>query len=219
MLPQARGVMVPSVTRTQTAPAHDAPAPQMAGRAYLRLVLFGAVIGIPAALVAAGFLGFVHELEGWLWKVLPGEPGQEPAYLVLGLPLAGALIVLLARRLLPGDGGHRPLEGLSARPTPLSHAPGVALAAIGTLGFGAVLGPEAPVIALGSVVGVAMARLARLDERATTVLGTAGSFSAISALFGGPLVAGMLMVGARWTWARGSSASCCQAWWPPRSAT
>ena len=168
--------------------------PAMAGRAYLRLVALGAVIGIPAALMGAGFLGFVHELEDWLWRVLPGDPGQEPAYLVLGLPVAGALIVLLARRLLPGDGGHRPLEGLSAKPTPLSHAPGVALAAIGSLGFGAVLGPEAPVIALGSVVGVAMARLARLDERATTVLGTAGSFSAISALFGGPLVAGMLMV-------------------------
>ena len=166
----------------------------MAGRAYLRLVGLGAAIGIPAALVGAGFLGFVHELEDWLWKVLPGESGDEPAYLVLGLPVVGALIVLLARRFLPGDGGHRPLEGLSMKPTPLSHAPGVALAAIGTLGFGAVLGPEAPVIALGSVVGVAMARLARLDERATTVLGTAGSFSAISALFGGPLVAGMLMV-------------------------
>jgi H+/Cl- antiporter ClcA len=31
--------------------------------------------------------------------------------------------------------------------------PGVALAALGTLGFGAVLGPEAPVIALGSAIG------------------------------------------------------------------
>jgi H+/Cl- antiporter ClcA len=172
----------------------SATPPPIEGRAYLRLVLLGAVIGIPAAFVGAGFLAFVHELEDWLWKVLPGEAGDEPAYLVLGLPVAGALIVVLARRLLPGDGGHRPLEGLSMKPTPISHAPGVALAAIGTLGFGAVLGPEAPVIALGSVVGVAMARLVRLDERATTVLGTAGSFSAISALFGGPLVAGMLMV-------------------------
>jgi H+/Cl- antiporter ClcA len=34
----------------------------------------------------------------------------------------------------------------------------------------------------------------RLDQRATSVLTTAGSFSAISALFGGPLVAGMLLV-------------------------
>jgi chloride channel protein, CIC family len=166
----------------------------MEGKAYLRLVALGAVIGIPAALVGAGFLGLVHELEAWLWKVLPGEPGHEPAYLVLGLPVAGAVLVVLARRFLPGDGGHRPLLGLAGGATPVSYAPGVALAAIGTLAFGAVLGPEAPVIALGSVVGVAMARLARLDERATNVLGSAGSFSAISALFGGPLVAGMLLV-------------------------
>jgi H+/Cl- antiporter ClcA len=167
---------------------------EMNGRAYLRLVGLGAVIGIPAAFLAAGFLGFVHEAEDWLWKVLPGEPGDEPASLTIGLPVAGALIVLLARRLLPGDGGHPPLEGLSMKPTPLRYGPGVALAAVGTLAFGAVLGPEAPVIALGSIVGVTVAGLARADERGTTILGTAGSFSAISALFGGPVVAGMLMV-------------------------
>ena len=71
----------------------------------------------------------------------------------------------------------------------------MALAAIGSLAFGAVLGPEAPLIALGSVVGMAVAGIARVgtgDER--RVLSTAGSFSAISALFGGPLVAGMLLL-------------------------
>ena len=148
----------------------------------------GAAIGIPAALLAAGFLGVVHELEHWLW-------GDSPAwYLILGLPVAGALIVLVTRRWLPGDGGHDPREGLSMKPTPLSHAPGIALAALGSLSFGAVLGPEAPVIALGSVVGVAATRLVRVGERETAVLSTAGSFSAMSALFGGPIVAGMLLV-------------------------
>ena len=68
------------------------------------------------------------------------------------------------------------------------------LAALGTLPFGAVLGPEAPVIALGSVVGVAAARFSPAGERATRVLASAGGFAAISALFGGPLVAGMLLV-------------------------
>src|SRR4051794_20879957 len=87
--------------------------------------------------------------------------------------------------------------------TPLSHVPGIALAAIGTLAFGAVLGPEAPLIALGSAVGVAFARLRPAvpatdgppgPDPGQQVLATAGSFSAVSALFGGPLVAGMLLV-------------------------
>nr|WP_281381513.1 chloride channel protein [Conexibacter arvalis] len=84
--------------------------------------------------------------------------------------------------------------GLSTVPTPVKHAPGVALAAIGTLGFGAVLGPEGPVIALGSAVGMAAAGLVRFGPRASAVASNAGSFSAISALFGGPLVAGVLLV-------------------------
>jgi chloride channel protein, CIC family len=173
---------------TATGPAAAAPRPRIVDGAYLRLVLLAAALGIPAALMGAGFLALVHELEDLLW---PDDPGW---YLVLGLPVIGAAIVLVARRLLPGDGGHEPIEGLSTKPTPLAHAPGVALAAIGTLAFGAVLGPEAPVIALGSVVGVALAQALRANARGMAALSAAGSFSAISALFGGPLVAGMLMV-------------------------
>ena len=78
--------------------------------------------------------------------------------------------------------------------TPLAYGPGIALAGLGTLSFGAVLGPEAPLIALGSVVGMSMTLFYRANQREQTVLATAGSFSAISALFGGPLVGGMLMV-------------------------
>jgi H+/Cl- antiporter ClcA len=162
---------------------------QPSGREYLRLILLGALVGIPAALVAALFLAAVHELENWLWD----DP--TPAwYLIVGLPVAGAVIVIAARALLPGDGGHRPLDGLSMAVMPLSYAPGIALAAIGTLAFGAVLGPEAPVIALGSITALAVTAFAPLGGQARTVVGTAGSFSAISALFGGPLVAGVMMV-------------------------
>jgi H+/Cl- antiporter ClcA len=166
------------------------------GAFYLRLVLLAAAIGIPAALLAAVFLALVHWLEDVLWTDLPHHLGASspPWYLVLGLPVVGAGIVIAARAFLPGDGGHPPLGGLSTAPTPLRYAPGVALAALGTLSFGAVLGPEAPLIALGSVVGMAVTPLIRPDPRAQSVLATAGSFSAVSALFGGPLVAGMLLV-------------------------
>jgi chloride channel protein, CIC family len=169
---------------------------QPAGAAYLQLILLGALIGVPAAFVSALFLAFVHYLQHWLWVDLPSglEASSPPWYLVVGLPLAGACIVLVARRFLPGDGGHSPLGGLSSEPTPIAHGPGVAVAAAGTLGFGAVLGPEAPVIALGSVVGTTLAGFVRLGQQGRAVLSSAGSFSAISALFGGPIVAGMLLV-------------------------
>jgi H+/Cl- antiporter ClcA len=170
--------------------------PPVSSAAYLRLVGLGAVIGIPAAFLAAGFVALVHDLEHWLWDSLPAALGHSapPWYLVIGLPAAGACVVLAARRLLPGDGGHPPLEGIGGGATPVSHAPGIALAAIGTLCFGAVLGPEAPLIALGSVVGMTLTLSGRFGPREESVLATAGSFSAISALFGGPIVGGLMMV-------------------------
>jgi H+/Cl- antiporter ClcA len=77
---------------------------------------------------------------------------------------------------------------------PIAYAPGIALAALGTLAFGAVLGPEAPVIALGGITALAMTAAIRLADEERAVLANAGSFSAISALFGGPIVAGVMMV-------------------------
>ena len=174
----------------------SADEPRLSGGAYLRLILLGAVIGLPAALVAAGFLALVHELEDWVWHDLPDALGHStpPWYLIVGLPVLGAALVVAARTFLPGDGGHSPLDGISAKPTPVSHAPGVALAALASLVFGAVIGPEAPLIALGSVVGLLITHVVTVDKKHHGVLAMAGSFSAISALFGGPIVAGILLI-------------------------
>ena len=119
--------------------ATSAPGPS----AILKLILLGAVVGIPAAFVAWLFLGCVHGLEELLWTDIPDALGRDlpPWWLVLLLPVLGALVVSSPARFLPGDGGHRPAARASAdQPMPWQHAPGVALAAIGTLAFGAVLG-------------------------------------------------------------------------------
>ena len=60
----------------------DAP---IDGRAYLGLVLLGAAIGVPAALVAALFLAFTHDLEGWLWTDLPDALGDALSLLFWGV--------------------------------------------------------------------------------------------------------------------------------------
>lgn len=175
--------------------ASDTAAPPTP-REYLNAVLLAAAVGIPAALVAALFLGAVHYLEHWLWVELPDALGESspPWYLVVGLPVVGAAIVVAARLWLPGDGGHEPLEGLSVAPTPLAHVPGIALAALASLSFGAVLGPEAPVVALGGATALLLTSTLRLGEHQRTLLSLAGSFAAISALFGGPLVGGVLVL-------------------------
>jgi H+/Cl- antiporter ClcA len=192
----------------------------LSGPAYLRLILLGAAIGIRAALLAAVFVALVHWLEDGLWTGLPDRLGygSPPWFLVVGLPAAGAAVVVAARALLPGDGGHRPIEGMGGGPTPLRYAPGVALAALGSLAFGAVLGPEAPLVALGSAVGMAVTLLVHLDSREERVLAGAGSFSAISALFGGPLLGGVLLLEGSVGLGAAAIPPCFRGSSPPQSA-
>ncbi|GEL95338.1 chloride channel protein [Cellulomonas composti] len=184
----------PHEPATESAPA---PARELVPPASLRrLSLLGALIGIPVGLVAFGFITSVHYVEGWLWEDLPEALGTStpPWYLVLGLPALGGVLVHVAR-MLPGDGGHSPIMGVAvggnARPRDVW---GVALAALATLPFGIVLGPEAPLIALGTIVAVWLTGWARLGPREGQVVGVAGAGAAMSTLFGGPLVSGLMLL-------------------------
>ena len=58
------------------------------------------------------------------------------------------------------------------------------------------LGPEAPLIAIGSGLGVLAVHLLKRDapEMACVVIGAAGSFAAISTLLGSPLVGAFLLM-------------------------
>ena len=97
----------------------------------IRLVLYGAIIGIPAALFSLAFFTAAHYLEDFLWTGVPELLGSDdlPAYLIVGLPVVGALIVAAARIWLPGDGGHNPLEGMAHGMTAVRHVPGIVIAA------------------------------------------------------------------------------------------
>lgn len=165
---------------------------------YLTLLVTAALLGIPLSLVAFAFLAAVHALERVVWHDLPQALGhaEPPAWWpILTIGLAG-LLVALAVTHLPGHGGHVPVEGLGAGATPPAALPGVLLAAAASLVGGAVVGPEAPLIALGSGLALLAVRRTRAGADATTstLLAAAGSAAAISAIFGNPLVAAVIFL-------------------------
>jgi H+/Cl- antiporter ClcA len=72
----------------------------------------------------------------------------------------------------------------------------VILAGLATVGSGLVLGPEAPLIALGSGVAVLAVSLTRrqFPSQALMIIAAAGSFSAVSFIFESPLLAAVLLI-------------------------
>ena len=72
----------------------------------------------------------------------------------------------------------------------------MAIAALATLSLGVVLGPEAPLIAIGGGLGLLSVNLAKRDAppTAAVVMASAGSFAAISTLFGSPILGAFLLM-------------------------
>ncbi|MFD7617314.1 chloride channel protein [Streptomyces sp. NPDC059802] len=168
-------------------------------RGYALLLVMAAGIGVPVSAVAFGFLALVHELQALTYHDLPRALGftGTPSWWPVPLLAVAGLLVGLTIRHLPGTGGHRPADGMVSTGAPsAAELPGVVLAALASLGIGAVLGPEAPLIALGGGLAAYAARLVRpgIEPGASAVLGAAGSFAAISALLGSPLLGAFLLM-------------------------
>ena len=184
----------------QPAPATPPdPVELLRSRSYLVLLAFGGVVGVGVAVVAYFFLKAVSEAQKYIFGTLPGELGfgHEPAWWPLPwLALAGVLVALAIQR-LPGTAGHKPAEGFkTGGPVAPIDLPGIVIASLATLCFGVVLGPEAPLIAIGSGLGVLAIHLLKKDApaQAVAVIGAAGSFAAISTLLGSPLVGAFLLM-------------------------
>jgi chloride channel protein, CIC family len=175
------------------------PATQLRSPAYVRLLLLAAIVGAPISAAAYWFLWFVGTLQAWVFEGVPQALGFTSAPLWWPLPVLAiaGLLVGLTLRYLPGNGGHWPIDGFAAGGTPEPRdLPGVLLAAVASLGLGVVLGPEAPLIALGGGLAVCAVRLARRDTppQVATVVAAAGSFAAISALLGSPILGAFLLM-------------------------
>src|ERR1017187_9356888 len=170
-------------------------------RGFIVLMLVAAIAGLVVSLAAWCVLELINQIQRGVYVHLPsdlGYHGGPPLWWSLPVLAVAGLIVALAIERLPGEGGHIPANGLSTAggPTLPVNLPGVILAALATIGLGIVLGPEAPLIALGSGLGVLTIRLARRDAppQVVTVLAAAGTFAAVSFLFQSPLLAAVLII-------------------------
>jgi len=170
----------------------------MRSRRFLLVLALAAVLGVVASLVAWGFLELVHEMQIWVYTDLPDALGFARTPKWWSLPVLGlaGLAVAFAITRLPGEGGHRPSQGLAPDPIRPIALPGVLLAAAAGIGLGVVLGPEAPLIALGGGLGFLAIRLVRSDapEELSNLIAASGTFAALSFLFGSPLIAAVLLI-------------------------
>ncbi|WP_335990625.1 chloride channel protein [Glycomyces sp. MUSA5-2] len=162
---------------------------------YLRVLLLAGLVGVPVSAVAFAFLALLHRLTALVWEDLPADLGLDPVpwwwpapWLLLGGLLTGAAI-----KWTPGGAGHLPINGLSAEPVKPAYLPGVLLAAVGGLPLGVVLGPEAPLMAVGAATALMLARRTQ-GTPAAGIVGTSGSAAAVAVIFGSPLVAAVFIL-------------------------
>ncbi len=172
----------------------------MRSKAYLVLLVLAAIVGVIVSLAAWCFLELVYQTQQEVYKHLPhavGYPHGAPLWWPLPVLAIAGVIVALAISKLPGRGGHVPAFGLAAGGPPApADLPGIVLAGIASIGLGVVVGPEAPLIALGAGLGVIAIRRVRGDanDQVVGVVAAAGSFAAVSFIFSSPLVAAVIMI-------------------------
>ena len=154
----------------QTSPAELTPeqaAATMASKRYVGLLVIVSIVGVVVSFATWGFLELIHQISQELYTHLPNALGYHngpPVWWPLPILAVAGVLVALAIMHLPGNGGHIPAMGLATgRPTTPVELPGVLLAGLAGIGFGIVLGPEAPLLALGPGVAVLMIWLTRRD--------------------------------------------------------
>ncbi len=180
------------------APAPD-PTAAVRSRGYVVLLVIAALLGVPLAAGAWGFLQAVAQIETAVYTDLPrglGFHGEPLWWPLLPLAVAGVLVAATIR-FLPGTAGHEPSGGFkTSGPSVSRDLPGILIAALASISLGAVIGPEAPLIALGGGVAAYVVRLLKpsADPKAISIAAAAGSFAAISTLLGSPLLGAFLLM-------------------------
>ena len=179
---------------------HDQVDDLVESTSFALLLVVAAAVGLVVSLASWAFLEFTTQLQTWVFVDVPrglGFSGAPPIWWPVPVLFLAGLITAFAIARLPGGGGHIAAHGLAAgKPPQPGDLPGVLLAAIATIGLGLVLGPEAPLLALGGGLALLTLRLARRDlpPQVPTLMAAVGTFAALTSLFGSPVIAAVVVV-------------------------
>ena len=168
-------------------------------RSYLVLLVFGAIVGVPVAVIAYYFLKLVALAQKYFFTTLPGELGfhGQPPWWPVPVVAVGGVLVALTLHYLPGTGGHHPAEGFKAGgevagPRPARHRLRLPRHLDLRRRPGAGGAPDRDRRRRRR----ALVHLVKKDApaQAVLVIGAAGSFAAMSTLLVNPLVGAFLLL-------------------------
>src|SRR5581483_4443973 len=195
------GAADPSAPGDASSTAPEDPSRVLLSRGFIVLLALAAVVGVVVSVAAWCFVELVYQVQRELYHHLPSALGYHsgpPRWWSLPILGISGLITAFAIVRLPGEGGHVPAEGLKVggHPTLPIELPGILLAGLASIGLGLVIGPEAPLIALGGGLAVAIIKLARKEAppQLLLVAGAAGSFAALSFVFTSPIIAAVILI-------------------------
>jgi H+/Cl- antiporter ClcA len=169
-------------------------------RSFALLLLVAAVGGLVVSVGSWALLELTTQMQSWVFVDAPSALGfadGQPVWWPIPVLFLAGLIVALAITRLPGQGGHVPARGLSTGGAPvLANMPGILVAAVASIGLGLVVGPEAPLLALGGGLALLTLRLSRreLAPQVPVLMAAVGAFTAMTSLFGSPVIGAVIVV-------------------------
>lgn len=173
---------------------------QASGRKVIVLLLVAAVIGLVTGTLAVAFRYLLKEVTTLFWAEsydLVAATAAMPWYQIMLIPIVGGLILgPIVERFAPetrGAGVPEVIESVVTREGNIRHRTTLLkmFSTLLSLGCGASVGREGPVVHIGSSVGSSIAQLLRMSPEWKRVFLACGASAGIAATFNAPM-AGML---------------------------
>ncbi|MCD6525741.1 MAG: chloride channel protein, partial [Desulfuromonas sp.] len=173
---------------------------QASGRKVIVLLLVAATIGLVTGTLAVAFRYLLLEVTQLFWGQsydLVSATAAMPWYLIMAIPIFGGLVLgPVVERFAPetrGAGVPEVIEAVVTREGNIRHRTTLMkmFSTLLSLGCGASVGREGPVVHIGSSVGSSLAQLLRMSPEWKRVFLACGAAAGIAATFNAPM-AGML---------------------------